>query len=683
MYTKRVKKKLELCINGFLLFFTAVFTVYGQGIDLAKVDAADNLRMGIVSFQSGEYNKAILSLEKSLSFKPGWVVTKIWLGNAYFKAGFTDQALSYWKDVLKNGGGSSTLKVRVDNVQYKRNMGPLLKGNSRYVTYHEIAGKTKDYTLFLRPGTLAPADDGGLYLTSFAGNNVLKISANGVKTLSISGGVQGISNPFDIIKADNYLFFSAYGSDQIIRSGLDGRKMIRFGSTGSGAGQFLGPQYIADDGYGYIYVTDEGNKRVSKFSYNGKFIFSFGDKSGSFEGFLEPTGIVYVNNNILVADKQAKTLYLFDKSGNFIHSFSSPLLKAPEGISILPDGRFLLADTGRVLVFNMADETFRAVTERENKNSLVLKAVQDVNGDIVIADFNRNKISYLADITRMYTGLNVSIDRVVSEAFPKLDIELSVSTIDGTPMVGLADNNFLVTEDSYPVSGAKLVYAGNKSKITNISLLLEGSLRMAGKVKARQDVLRDLVTGQKGKGTVAVITAEGVPVIDSESSSEPDILTKAVIPEGNYTRNWQFDLGVRLAASKLVRKSDRRAVVFLTSGKLPPSSFSHYSLDEIYEFLVNNNITFYAGYTGLKSDVSPELAYLCRKTGGEMLQLYRPAGVGRIIGDIQKKHMGTYVLTYTTKRDSDFGRRALPVEVQVSLFGRSGRGESLYYAPLK
>ncbi len=683
MYTKRVKKNIGRCINGVLLFFAAVFSAYGQSIDLAKVDASDNLRMGIVSFQSGEYNKAILSLEKSLSFKPNWNVTKIWLGNAYFKAGFTDQALSYWKDVLKNGGGSSTLKVRVDNVQYRRNMGPLLKDNSRYVTYHEIDGTTKDYTLFLRPGTLVPADDGGLYLTSFGENKILKISANGVKTLSITGGVRGINHPFDIIKADSYLFFSAYGSDQIIRSDLDGRKIIRFGLSGSGPGQFLGPQYIAADGYGYIYVTDEGNRRVSKFSYDGKFIFSFGKKSGDFGGFSEPTGIVYVNNNILVADKQNTALYLFDKSGNFIRSFSSPVLKAPEGIFMLPDGRFLLADTGRVLVFNMADETFRVVMERENRNSLVLKAVQDVNGDIVLADFNRNKLSYLADITRMYTGFNVSIDRVVSGAFPKVDVELSVSTIDGTPIVGLADNNFLVTEDSYPVSGAKLVYAGNKSKITNISLLLEGSLRMAGNVKARQDVLSDLVTSQKGKGTITVITAEGVPVIDSESSSDPDILAKAVIPEGNYTRNWQFDLGVRLAASKLVQKSDRRAVVFLTSGKLPPESFSHYSLDEIYEFLINNNITFYAVYTGSKSDVSPELAYLCRKTGGEMLQLYRPAGVSRIIGDIQKKHMGTYVLTYSTKQDSNFGRDALPVEVQVSLFGRSGRGESLYYAPLK
>ncbi len=678
-----MKKAISIYIGSLFFLFRMVLPLSSQEIDLNKVNASDNLRMGIVSFQSGEYNKAILSLEKALSFKPDWDVTKIWLGNAYFKAGFTDQALSYWKNVLKNGGGSTILKVRVDNLLYRRNMGPLLKENSRYVTYHVIKGVTPKYTLFLRPGSLAASDDGGLYLTSFGGNKVLKISANGVKTFSILGGVQGIDHPLDIIKTDKYLFFTAYGSDQVIRTDLDGGKLIRFGSSGSGPGQFLGPQYIASDGYGYVYVTDEGNKRVSKFSYDGKFIFSFGKKEGAFNGFLEPTGIVYTDSKILVADRQRATLYLFDKSGNFLHTFSSPLLTSPEGISILPDGRFLLADSGRVIVFNMKNEMFRTVTASESKNSLVLKAVEDANGNIVLTDFNKNRISYLADITRMYTGLNVSIDRVVSDTFPEIEVELSVSTIDGTPLVGLEESNFLVTENSYPVSGAKLVYVGNKSRVTNISLLLEGSLKMAHKVKARRDALNDLLTAQKGRGTISIISAENIPVIESERTADADTLERAVLQDGNYSSNWQFDLGARLAASKLVQTSDRRAVVFLTTGILKPSAFSHYSLDEILEFFVNNHILFFTVYTGKKSAVSPELDYLCRKTGGALLQLYRPAGIGQIVKDIQKKHAGTYALSYTTKLDSDFGRRALPVEVQVSLFGRSGRGASLYYAPLK
>ncbi len=682
MYTYLVKKYFTMII-GINLLFSVVVPVFSQKIDLDQVDALDNLRMGIVSFHSGEFNKAILSLEKSLSFKPDWEVTRLWLGNAYFKAGFTNQALSYWKDILAKGGGSTTLKVRVDNLLYRRNMGPLLKGNSRYVTYHEIKGITADYTLFTRPGSLVPDDDGGIYVTSFGSNEVLRISANGVKTLTISGGIQGIDHPMDIIKTDKYLFFSAYGSDQIIRTNFNGGEILRFGSSGRGPGQFLGPQYITSDASGYIYVTDEGNKRISKFTDDGKFVFSFGGKRGSFNGLLEPTGIVYSNNTLLVADRQKSVLYLFDKSGNYLRSFSSPKLTSPEGISSLPDGRFLLSDSSRVLVFDMVNETFRVVTDTGDKNSLILKTVQDANGNLVYTDFNRNKISYLADITRMYTGLDVSIDRVVSGSFPKVEVELTVSTIDGTPLVGLENNNFLVTESSIPVPDAALVYIGNKSSVTNLSFLVEGSDGMKGKSEIREDALDDILNAQKRNGKVSIITAENVPVVESESTSNQKILRKSVVSDGGYSKDWAFDLGVKLAASKLIQESDRRAVVFLTTGKLNGSSFKHYTLNEILEYLINNHITFYTVYTGKKDDVSSELDYLCRKTGGKMYQLYRPAGVGQIVMDLKKKHSGTYILKYTTGLDSDFGRKSLPVEVQVSLFGRSGRGKSLYYAPLR
>lgn len=683
VYTLDVKKNIKAIFNLFLLFSLISVPVSGQKIDLDQVDAMENLRMGIVSFHSGEFNKAILSLEKALSFKPDWEVTKVWLGNAYFRAGFTDEALSYWRGVLDSGGGSTNLKVRVDNLAYKRNMGPLLKEDSRYVTYHEIEGVTKDYTLFLRPGSLVPDDNGGLYVTSFAGNEVLKISANGVKTQTILGGIQGLNHPFDIVKADNYLFITAYGADQLIRTDLNGRKIIRFGSPGSGKGQFLGPQFIAVDENGYIYITDEGNKRVSKFSFDGEFVFSFGKGNEYFDGFSEPTGIVYVNGTILVADKRRAAIVMFDKSGNYLRSFSSEILKAPEGISLLPDGRFLLTDSGRILVFDMSDETFRVVTFINSENALILKAVQDANGNIVLTDFNRNKILYLADITRMYTGLNISIDRVVSDAFPDVEIELSVSSLDGTPFVGLEENNFLVTENSYPVPRAKLVYLGNRSHITNISLLIEGSDRMAGKAEARKDALNDILAAQNSAGTIGIITAESIPVVESESTSNSKVLLKSVLSDGNYTKDWQFDLGVRLAASKLIRRSDRRAIVFLSTGELNQSAFSHYGLDEILEYLVNNHITFYTVFTGSEDSVARELKFLSRKTGGKVFPLYQPAGIGQIVSDLQKKHVGTYVLKYTTGLDSDFGRKSLPVEVQVSLFGRSGRDESLYYAPLK
>jgi len=41
--------------------------------------------------------------------------------------------------------------------------------------------------------------------------------------------------------------------------------VTKFGSVGSGNGQFSGPTGLAVDGFGNILVVDTGNKRIEKF----------------------------------------------------------------------------------------------------------------------------------------------------------------------------------------------------------------------------------------------------------------------------------------------------------------------------------------------------------------------------------------------------------------------------------
>ena len=89
---------------------------------------------------------------------------------------------------------------------------------------------------------------------------------------------------------------------------------------------------------------------------------------------------------------------------------------------------------------------------------------------------------------------------------------------------------------------------------------------------------------------------------------------------------------------------------------------------------------FYTVYINQK-DVSPELDFLSKQTGGLTLPLYGPSGIKEIVNHLRSKPSGTYTLKFRTDRDSDFGRRSLPVEVQVSIFDRSGKDSSIYYGP--
>ena len=52
--------------------------------------------------------------------------------------------------------------------------------------------------------------------------------------------------------------------------------VTKWGSYGSGDGQFNGPRAVAMDGSGNVYVADQGNNRIQKFDGNGTFLTKWG-----------------------------------------------------------------------------------------------------------------------------------------------------------------------------------------------------------------------------------------------------------------------------------------------------------------------------------------------------------------------------------------------------------------------
>ena len=91
-----------------------------------------------------------------------------------------------------------------------------------------------------------------------------------------------------------------------------------FGSTGSGNGQFSGPNGVAvDQSSGDVYVADSGNDRVEEFGPSGAFIAAFGT-AGAGDGQLSDPTEIAVDNSVSPA-----VVYVVDSGNNRVEKFSA------------------------------------------------------------------------------------------------------------------------------------------------------------------------------------------------------------------------------------------------------------------------------------------------------------------------------------------------------------------------
>ena len=90
--------------------------------------------------------------------------------------------------------------------------------------------------------------------------------------------------------------------------------MAQFGSYGSGTGQVNRPHGITIDtaGTGLVYISEEGNYRVSVFTSDGVFVSSFGRKGSNIAQFNLPLGLIFDKKGFLyVCDYFNKQLVIY------------------------------------------------------------------------------------------------------------------------------------------------------------------------------------------------------------------------------------------------------------------------------------------------------------------------------------------------------------------------------------
>jgi DNA-binding beta-propeller fold protein YncE len=110
------------------------------------------------------------------------------------------------------------------------------------------------------------AGEGGLYVADAGG--VTRITATAADR--VDGPAPGFAGPGGLWLTGQHLYVSDTGNNRVVRQDLRSGQWTTFGDEGNGAGTFLGPLGLATDpGESVLYVADQLNNRVERFSMSG------------------------------------------------------------------------------------------------------------------------------------------------------------------------------------------------------------------------------------------------------------------------------------------------------------------------------------------------------------------------------------------------------------------------------
>lgn len=662
-----------------VLFLILHGSLAAQDAGLDAMKALDEWRWGVLAYNDGLPGKALLAMERAISLSPRDPNIREWLGRTYWRSGLENAALDIWDELVKEENASIFLQKWTEDIRHRLTSPDTVSAIEE--DWIALAAFDGSEIGFAQPASIRSLGDnsGRLFISSYGGGNLLMLDANGQVLDQFEGGIEGLLRPFDILPiGKDRLLASEFQGDRLSLLSMEGLnrgyRVETWGESGLEDDRFLGPQYMAlsPDGE-HVYVSDWGNKRVSKWRIDGTHILNF-------EGFSGPTGIVCQDERVFVADSLKASIEVFDPSGNHLGPFIDTGLTKPEGLAFWK-GSILIADEEKVLRADLTTGALHTLFSLGEGDHRITSVFPADNGNIVVSDFDANQVSFYAAISTLYSGLTVRIDRILAEAYPELTMTVTVTDKLGSPIVGLDTENFRISAGNIPVAKPVLDWQSWKEEAVSIVSVLD----MAGGASGLKEFFRGIDDMRKefqtGDEFAALTTAPNPVPWEIAQNADADVLYGNLI--ANTTLGTAFwESAIRLAANRIAPARSRKAVVAFVSKPPLDTAFDEFGLVETARLMANNGIVFHVVYAE-EGISSRELNYIARETGGGSSLLYQPDGSGKIIRDLRKTPLGSYSLSWQSKLDTGFGRRFLPLSVEVIYLGKSGRAESGTFSPLQ
>lgn len=221
---------------------------------------------------------------------------------------------------------------------------------------------------------------------------------------SVGSGPGQLNLPYGIVASpDDHLYVTDQYNFRIVKYTPGGQVVTWWGSQGSGPGQFGVTIGLGVDASGLVYVADFGNNRVQVFSPQGTFVRQWGQlgsATGSFDG---PRDIaVDAEGMVHVADQRNRRIQVFTTAGAYVRTWGADEVVNPMSLAFDAAGTaFVCEEAGGVAPGN-------SVSVWDPAGSLVMRwgtggsqpgelqtpagVAIDAYGRVYIADFKNSRV---------------------------------------------------------------------------------------------------------------------------------------------------------------------------------------------------------------------------------------------------------------------------------------------------
>ncbi|MBI3045982.1 MAG: 6-bladed beta-propeller [Candidatus Harrisonbacteria bacterium] len=229
--------------------------------------------------------------------------------------------------------------------------GPITSVNNKFTSQTNV-----DFTT--TSGSITPVTNNlvNIYVADRDNDRVQKFDGFGI--FVTKWGTNGTGNgqfkkPYGVaIDSLNNVYVTDKDNDRVQKFDSSGNFLLKWGTSGNDPGEFGHPQGIAIDSANNIYIADLDNDRIQKFNSSGNFLLEWGSNGSSDGKFKKPQDVAVDSaNNVYVADRDNDRVQKFDSSGNFLlkwgtNGTGNGQFKFPQGVGVDNLNNIFVADLG-------------------------------------------------------------------------------------------------------------------------------------------------------------------------------------------------------------------------------------------------------------------------------------------------------------------------------------------------